>query len=157
MIEVMVDETVAEEEPPGNDVVDVAVAAALDAAGLPGRASLCVRFSDDATVRQLNRDWRGKDRVTDVLSFPMQDGPDYRVSEPLGDIVLDWPFVRHEAERLGVTGQAHALHLIVHGVLHLIGYDHLNDVEAERMQNLERRAMRQLGLHDPYPEGVTHV
>lgn len=150
MIEVMVDESVSGEEPPDRDAVCAAVAAALEAAGVDQQPTLCVRFSDDETVQQLNRDWRGKDRVTDVLSFPMQDGPGYCFDDSLGDIVLAWPFVRLEAERLGLRTADHALHLIVHGVLHLLGHDHTDDVEAAQMQQLESRAMRALGLHDPY-------
>jgi probable rRNA maturation factor len=150
VIEVMVDESLSGEEPPDCEAVRVAVSAALEAADVDGQSTLCVRFSDDETVRGLNRDWRGKDRVTDVLSFPMQDGPDYCFDESLGDIVLAWPFVQLEAERLGLRAADHALHLIVHGVLHLLGHDHLDDDEAARMQQLESRAMRVLRLHDPY-------
>jgi probable rRNA maturation factor len=137
-------------EPPQR--VAEAVRAALAAAGFGvAEPDLCVRFASDAAVHELNRQWRGKDRVTDVLSFPMQEPP-VDPAQPLGDIALAVPFVRAEAARLGLPFDAHLLHLVVHATLHLIGYDHADDDEAARMQALERCAMRRLGLHEPYPD-----
>lgn len=150
MIEVMLDSGMDAAQVPGEATVRHAVAAACMQAGISRQVTLCVRFSDDETMRELNREWRGKDAPTDVLSFPMQEGPAFDLDEPLGDIILAWPFVTREAERLGLEAQKHAQHLIVHGVLHLLGFVHAEDMDAERMQALESKAMKQLGLHDPY-------
>lgn len=117
-------------------------------------APLCIRLANDATVQQLNCDWRNKDNVTDVLSFPMQEDPSFRPDEPLGDIILAVPFVMQEAARLQLAVEAHALHLIVHGLLHLLGYDHIDDDEAQLMQQQEQQVMQMLGLHHPYLDGL---
>lgn len=150
MIEVMLDTGINAAQVPGDATVRHAVAAACMQAGISRKVTLCVRFAGDDAIRALNRDWRGKDVPTDVLSFPMQEGPDYTLEESLGDIILSWPFVVREAERLGLMPQLHAQHLIVHGVLHLLGFVHGEDMDAERMQAMERKAMKHLGLHDPY-------
>ena len=153
MVEVMVDAGLPVASVPGEAMVRHATAAACMQAGVSREVSLCVRFSDDETMREFNRQWRGRDAATDVLSFPMQEGPAIDPDEPLGDIMLAWPFVCREAERLGVDAVAHAQHLIVHGVLHLLGFVHAEEVDAARMQAMESRAMRSLGLHDPYADG----
>ena len=150
MIEVMLDTGIDVAQVPGDATVRHAVAAACMQAGISRKVMLCVRFSDDQTIRELNKQWRNKDKATDVLSIPMQEGPEISLEESLGDIILSWPFVVREAERLGLSPQQHAQHLIVHGVLHLLGFVHGEDMDAERMQALERKAMKQLGLHDPY-------
>mgnify|MGYP000467445994 CR=1 FL=1 len=120
------------------------------------RLSASLLFSDDAEVHALNREWRGKDQPTNVLSFPMltredllalpQDGP----PELLGDIALALETCAREAADKGIAMSAHATHLIVHGVLHLMGFDHISDDEAEAMEALERRIMADLGHDDPY-------
>lgn len=117
--------------------------------------SLCLRFADNDEVQQLNAQWRNQDKVTDVLSFPMLDSDELAsvaedFEESLGDIILAEPFMREEAKRLHLSPEHHALHLIVHGTLHLLGYDHIEDEEAEVMQQLENQVMLQLGLHQPY-------
>ncbi len=116
--------------------------------------SVCIRFSSDEVVGQLNAQWRDKDKVTDVLSFPMQDEGSFDADEPLGDIILAVPFVQSEAKRLNLPVEAHSIHLIVHATLHLLGYDHIADDEAQVMQQLENQVMLKLGLHLPYPEEV---
>jgi len=136
-------------EPP--EGIDIAVKTACAVAGFTAtEPEICIRFTTDSAIRTLNSQWRKKDAVTDVLSFPMQDTP-LDLSESLGDIALAVPFVRQEAERLGLSVDAHILHLIVHATLHLLGFDHINDAEAARMQALETAAMQRMGLHDPYP------
>lgn len=118
---------------------------------------IVVRLTDDAEVRALNRDYRHKDRPTNVLSFPMVP-PDLIGTLAsteggemlLGDIVLARETCAREAKERGVPIEAHATHLIVHGTLHLLGYDHMRDDEAEIMESLERQIMATLGLHDPY-------
>jgi probable rRNA maturation factor len=117
-------------------------------------AEVSIRFTSDEEVHALNRDYRGKDKPTNVLSFPMLDAEE--LAEPstpellLGDIVLAHGVCAREAAEKGVTLEAHATHLIVHGMLHLLGYDHQGSDEAEEMESLERGVMARLGLHDPY-------
>ena len=119
---------------------------------------IAVRLTDDAEVHQLNAQYRGKDKPTNVLSFPMlepdliealtQNSDDGEVI--LGDIVLAHGVCATEAEEKGFTVEQHATHLIVHGVLHLLGYDHQGDSEAEAMESMERAALETLGIPDPY-------
>lgn len=152
MIDILVDDDI---EPPSldNARIRAAVAAAVKAADIKGgEPELCIRFASDASVHTLNRQWRDKDNVTDVLSFPMQDGPDFDLGETLGDIVIAVPFSLAEARRLERDESAHLMHLLVHGTLHLLGYDHIADDDARRMHGLERMVMCDLGLHDPYPD-----
>ena len=138
-------------------LVDGALAAAARRAGLDEPVSLAVAFADDARVQGLNRDFRGKDKPTNVLSFPMVQtdlldgldiGDDGEVL--LGDIVLADGVCAREAEERGVPTATHATHLIVHGTLHLLGYDHIDDAEAEAMEAIERDALASLGIRDPY-------
>jgi probable rRNA maturation factor len=141
-----------------------AIAAALattPCAGLasgPALVEVSVRLTSDAEVHQLNRQYRGKDKPTNVLSFPMiqpdllaavtENSDDGEVL--LGDIVLAHGVCAAEAAEKGVALADHAAHLIVHGLLHLLGYDHQGTAEAEAMESLEKEAMAALGLHDPY-------
>jgi len=119
---------------------------------------VCIRFAHDHIVQKLNAQWRNKNTVTDVLSFPMQEGANYNSDEPLGDIILAMPFVLHEAQRLQCGAHAHTLHLIIHGMLHLLGFDHIDDDEARSMQSLESQVMKELHLHQPYPDEISdHV
>jgi len=157
MIDIIVDDGIPLAELPDGALLRQAVAAACSVAGVSRRVTLCLRLEDDSAVHELNRQWRDTDTVTDVLSFPMQEGPDLHFDEPLGDIILAWPFVKCEAERLGLKTGDHMLHLIIHAVLHLLGHDHAEDGQAHRMQTMESRAMRALGLRDPYGEEHAHV
>lgn len=125
----------------------------------PALVEVSVRLTSDAEVRVLNRDYRQQDKPTNVLSFPMVQ-PDLLASVGansddgevlLGDIVLAHGVCAAEAAARGVTVEAHAQHLIVHGMLHLLGHDHMNDNAAEAMEGIERDALAALGLHDPYP------
>jgi probable rRNA maturation factor len=123
------------------------------------RLQASLLFADDAEVQALNRDWRAKDRATNVLSFPMlergellvltDDGP----PELLGDIALAYETCAREAADKGLLVEAHAAHLIVHGLLHLAGYDHVESAaQAEAMEALEIKALASLGLGNPYAE-----
>jgi len=153
MVEVIIDDGVDAHGLPDENAVARAVMTACRMAGFAdGSPSLCVRFADDALVRQLNRQWRGLDSNTDVLSFPMQDGPAFDVNEYLGDVIVSTPFVYGEAQRLGLDVAAHVLHLIVHATLHLLGFTHDGEADTAVMQGLERQVMHGLGLHDPYAE-----
>jgi len=148
MIDVMVDAGL-DFDPP--EAIDTAVTTACAMAGYADAApTLCIRFTTNDEIQTLNQQWRSKDAVTDVLSFPMQEMP-FDLHESLGDIALAVPFVGQEAVRLDVPVDAHILHLIIHGTLHLLGFDHIEDDEAERMQALEIKAMQRMALHHPYP------
>lgn len=164
----MLEVAVATEEPWAGDwdaLADRACHAALARtaqagwAGSDALVEVSVRLTGDDEVHALNRDYRQKDRPTNVLSFPMVQ-PDLLASVAmnsddgevlLGDIVLAHGVCVAEAAERGVTVEAHAQHLIVHGMLHLLGHDHMNDAEAEAMEAIEQDAMSALGLHDPYP------
>lgn len=124
----------------------------------PATIEVAVRFTSDEEVHVLNRQYRNKDKPTNVLSFPMiqpdlmeavtENSDDGEVL--LGDIVLAHGVCAAEAVERQVSVEDHATHLIVHGVLHLLGYDHMEDAEAEAMEEMERSALASLGLHDPY-------
>jgi probable rRNA maturation factor len=160
----MLDIAVQVEPPwPGDDwqaLADHAVAVALAAtshaalAAGQGMVEVSVRLTSDDEVHTLNRDYRGKDKPTNVLSFPMLEAEELSSRTApellLGDVVLAHGVCAREAAEKGVTLQAHATHLIVHGTLHLLGYDHQGSAEAEEMESLERGVMARLGLHDPY-------
>ena len=108
-----------------------------------------VKFTSDDEVRALNAAWRGKDKATNVLSFPRAYAPEG--APMLGDIVLAAGVCAREAAAKQVTVATHATHLVVHGTLHLLGYDHeTNDEEAEAMEEIERQALASLGIADPY-------
>jgi probable rRNA maturation factor len=114
--------------------------------------SLCL--ADDAALRALNARWRGVDKPTNVLSFPSAPSGGVADAFTLGDIVLAYETLAREAEDLGVPLADHYRHLLAHGFLHLIGYDHESDVEAGRMEALETRILARLGAADPYPRAV---
>ncbi|SMC17734.1 probable rRNA maturation factor [Andreprevotia lacus DSM 23236] len=115
------------------------------------RAEITVRLVDEEEGRQLNRDYRGKDYATNVLSFTFdEDLPEIEGMPLLGDLVLCAPVVAREAAEQGLLLAAHYAHLIVHGMLHLQGFDHIDDVEADAMEALETRLLAALGINDPY-------
>ena len=143
--------------------IDIDVASAQWRAAIPGIEELCratvaaaldghrsaevsVLLTDDAAVQVLNRDWRGMDKPTNVLSFPAPPGaPDL-----LGDVALAFETVAREAAEQRKPIENHTRHLLVHGILHLVGYDHVQDGEAERMEGRERQILAGLGVPDPY-------
>jgi probable rRNA maturation factor len=141
--------------------LDLAVQFALRAADQPSRkqlvqwiravgngpAALTMRFVDENEGRSLNVAWRGRDYPTNVLSFPYE-------TEPVlaGDLVLCWPVVQKEASEQGKSVEAHAAHLVVHGILHLCGHDHEDEAQAEEMESIEREVMARLGYADPYAD-----
>lgn len=131
------------------------VAAALDAsdysANHSAAAELTLRIVDADESRSLNNTYRHKDKPTNVLSFPCEvpEIPDLTL---LGDLVVCAPLVIEEAQAQRKTTEAHWAHLVVHGTLHLIGYDHIEDTEAEIMESLETRIMIELGYPNPYAD-----
>ena len=121
----------------------------------PRSVELGVRLTNDEAVRALNAEWRGKDKPTNVLSFPMADADelDDATEGPelmLGDIVLARGVCAAEAADKAISIEAHASHLLVHGTLHLLGYDHGDDDAAADMEAREVRALARLGIGDPY-------
>ncbi|MHA6333140.1 rRNA maturation RNase YbeY [Qipengyuania sp. CAU 1752] len=125
------------------------------------RLETSVLFTSDEQVHQLNREWRERDKPTNVLSFPMLERESLLALEPgespdeppifLGDIALAFETCSREAKEKGVSLEQHATHLLVHGLLHLAGHDHIeSDTQAEEMEALEIAALAKLGIADPY-------
>ena len=113
-------------------------------------SELSSRLVDAEEGQQLNATWRNKDYPTTVLSFPA-DIPDGLLDIPLlGDLVICVPVVEREAAEQGKALTAHWAHLVIHGCLHLLGYDHIDDAEAEEMEELERQLLAEIGYPDPY-------
>ncbi len=116
------------------------------------RSELAVVLTDDKAIRALNRKWRGKNAPTNVLSFPAADGgqPRRPARPVLGDIVIAYETTAAESHAEGKPFDHHLVHLVVHGFLHLLGYDHESDGEAEEMEHLERKILARLDVPDPY-------
>jgi probable rRNA maturation factor len=144
-------------EPDAEAVIHRAIAAAAEIADADiGEAELAVMLTDDAGIRTLNNNWRGIDKPTNVLSFPALQptgpgGPD-DAPRMLGDIAIAYDTTRREADEEQKPFDHHLSHLAVHGFLHLIGYDHEKDDDAEAMEALEREILAQLGIPDPYAD-----
>ena len=130
----------------------IAAAAESEGPGVGGDVSLCL--ADDAALQALNLRWRGLDKPTNVLSFPAAPPGHGRDATTLGDIALAYETLAREAGELGVPLADHYRHLLAHGFLHLIGYDHETDAEAERMEALETRILARFGVGDPYAREV---
>jgi probable rRNA maturation factor len=147
---------------PWHHLVRKAAEAAIAESAFPELAEherpveISVTLTGDEQVRELNAEWRGKDRPTNVLSFPMADELDFaRASFDgpellLGDIIIAQGVCAAEAIEKGVSFEDHATHLLVHGTLHLLGYDHHDDGEAADMEAREVRALKRLGIASPY-------
>ena len=136
-------------------VIQRAIAAAAEIADADvGEAELAVMLTDDSGIRTLNGNWRGIDKPTNVLSFPALQPTGARkpgdAPRMLGDIAIAYQTLRREADEEQKPFNHHLSHLAVHGFLHLIGYDHDNDADAEAMESLEIEILAQLGIPDPY-------
>lgn len=146
-------------------ILDLQLACA-DSAGLPDEAAfhrwleaavtpfqpeseVTIRLVDEAESHELNLTYRGKDKPTNVLSFPFEAPPGMELPL-LGDLVICRQVVEQEAAEQGKSPEAHWAHMVVHGTLHLLGYDHIEDEEAEEMESLETEIMLALGYPDPY-------
>jgi probable rRNA maturation factor len=117
----------------------------------PEGVEISLLFTDDQAIRQINAEWRDQDKPTNVLSFPAYPiVPGDMPGPMLGDVIFAYETVVREAEALEKPFEAHLCHLLVHGFLHLLGYDHMNDDEAAIMEGLETRILLGLGLSDPY-------
>lgn len=133
--------------PDAEALVRIAAAAAL--AGERAAGGVTLLLTDDASVRELNARFRDKDSATNVLSFPAPPNPE----DHLGDVALAYGVCAREAVEQGKSLGHHLQHLTVHGVLHLLGYDHIGDDDAETMEGLERAVLAGLGVPDPYAAG----
>ena len=144
--------------PEARRVTRKAAVAALALTTKPQANELAIMLADDALVRRLNLKYRGVDEATNVLAFRYADSelPSAQpTAEPLGDVVVALETAHHEAETAGRSLQEHLSHLVIHGVLHLLGYDHGNDSDAETMEELEIQALAGMGITNPYvPAGV---
>jgi probable rRNA maturation factor len=146
-IDVMVESKLWKDAARAKAIVRRAVAQAAAATKSPRGAELAILLSDDSAIRVLNRDWRGVDKATNVLSFPAKSGG----PEPhLGDIVLAFETIAREAKSEQKPFAHHLAHLAVHGYLHLVGYDHEREKDAAAMEQAERDILRQLKVPDPY-------
>lgn len=145
------------------DIAEAAARAALEGAGqTPAGQEIAVLACDDARIAALNASFRAKETPTNVLSWPAQAlspgvpgeaPPPAPADRPLGDLAIAHGVCTAEAAAAGLTLKDHTFHLILHGCLHLLGYDHEHDADARLMEGIESRAMQRLGLHDPYGEG----
>ena len=153
-------------------IAGMAARLAFEAAGLePGGRSVSILACDDARIARLNRDFRGMDKPTNVLSWPAFPlaplrpgglppappepvaGGGEREPQSLGDVAIALQTARREAEALGIPLKDHVVHLILHGSLHLLGFDHEREEDAETMEGLESRALARVGIPDPYLRG----
>jgi probable rRNA maturation factor len=128
-----------------------AVAAAMEAAGETGAVEIL--FTDDAEMRRLNLHWRKIDKPTDVLSFPSGGREVPGQPRHLGDIALSFDTAFHDARAMNRPFEAHVTHLVIHGFLHLVGYDHIKPQDAAVMEPLETKILAGLGWPDPYATG----
>jgi probable rRNA maturation factor len=129
----------------------VAAAAMVTPLEMPDGAELSLVFTGDEEMRAINAQWRGIDKPTNVLSFPAADiEPGETAEQMLGDIVFAHETVQREAGLEGKRFEDHLTHLMVHGFLHLFGYDHMEEDDAKVMEGLESRALAELGIADPY-------
>jgi probable rRNA maturation factor len=157
MTEVLVVADCWRSEPGAEVVIQRAIATAAEIVDADvGDAEIAVMLTDDAGIRTLNSNWRGIDKPTNVLSFPaLQPTGEGRADEAprmLGDIAIAFETTRGEADDEQTPFDHHLSHLAVHGFLHLIGYDHEKDDDAEAMETLEAEILAQLGIPDPYAD-----
>ena len=156
LTEVLVVADCWQSEPEAEAVIHRAIEAAAEIADADvSEAELAIMLTDDAGIRTLNNNWRGIDKPTNVLSFPaLQPAAGAPADAPrmLGDIAIAYETTRKEADDEEKPFDHHLSHLAVHGFLHLIGYDHEKDDDAEAMEDLERQILAQLGIPDPYAD-----
>jgi probable rRNA maturation factor len=157
VVDVVVESSLWDTHPQAEDTVRRAVAAAAPA-GLDD-AEVAVLLADDAAVKAMNAQWRGKDAATNVLSFPAAPATPGAggALRHLGDIVVAYETLAAEARAEDKTFDHHLVHLVVHGFLHLLGYDHLTDDEADHMERHERDILAKLDIPDPYAARDAHI
>ena len=153
-IDVMIESALWSACPDADAAVRRAVAAAAQAAGKSG--AVAVMLTDDASIRQMNAQWRGIDKPTNVLSFPAGGTPPVPGADHhLGDIAIAYETVAAESLSENKNFADHLAHLAIHGYLHLVGFDHETDDEAACMENLETRILSSLGIADPYADAAS--
>ena len=151
-VEIEIGSTLWQRQPQAEETVRDAIRAA--AARVPGDGDVSVLLADDAAVQALNRDWRGIDKPTNVLSFPSAAPKAAGVPALLGDIAVAFETLAREADAEKKPFLHHLAHLAVHGYLHLLGYDHQTDSEAEAMEALEREILAAMRIPDPYAADI---
>ena len=148
IVDVLIESPLWEKEPRAAETIERAIGAAAEAIDAP-LGEVVVMLADDETIRGLNRDWRKIDKPTNVLSFPAGKTPGIEPAM-LGDIVIAYETLTRECEDEDRVFLNHLAHLAVHGFLHLMGYDHQSDSEAEAMEQLETAILARLDMPDPY-------
>lgn len=140
--------------PESESLIEAALLQAWNLAGEGERASIAVALMGNAAIQRLNRDFRGKDKPTNVLSFVAdEDDSDTVGVRFLGDLALAYGVLQTEAHEQGKTFADHLSHLVVHGLLHLMGYDHETDAQALQMETLETEILKAMGIKNPYETG----
>jgi len=147
-IEIATESAAWEKLPGAEAAVRRAVEAALRDARIDA-GEIGIVLADDARIQALNKNFRGVDKTTNVLAFPAPKSPGHG-PKPIGDIVLAYETMAREAEQEGKAALHHLMHLAVHGALHLVGFDHVEDADAEAMEARERAILATLGIPDPY-------
>ena len=155
-VDIIIDSELWTAEPKAAETVRRAIAQAADVAAAPD-AELAVALTDDAAIRALNNQWRGLDKATNVLSFPAPAALRGDAPVHLGDIAIAYETMAGEAKNEAKPFAHHLAHLAVHGFLHLLGYDHESEPEAEAMEQQERAILARLGIPDPYSTHETEV
>ena len=155
-VDIIVDSKLWTTEPDAEEIVRRAIVQAADIV-TAGDVELAVMLTDDAAIRALNNQWRGLDKPTNVLSFPAPAALQGDSPVHLGDIAIAYETVAREAESEGKPLAHHLSHLAVHGFLHLLGYDHESEPEAEAMEQQERAILARLRIPDPYLTHETEV
>jgi probable rRNA maturation factor len=160
-VDVLVESEAWQMLPEAEDIVRRAIASAAtsNVAFHHRKAELSVLLCDDKTIADLNARWRGQAKPTNILSFPAPPAQAGKLAEniPLGDIAIPYETLAREAADLGKPVSNHLSHLVIHGFLHLLGYDHHIEDEAERMERLERDILARIGIADPYATGDAKV
>ncbi|MGB1091404.1 MAG: rRNA maturation RNase YbeY [Oceanobacter sp.] len=150
-LDLQISESVTDSNLPSAESFLLWVATALDQRCSIESPELTIRIACPQESQELNRDYRGKDAPTNVLSFPFEAPPEVPIPL-LGDLIICSEVVAREASEQSKTLESHWAHMVIHGCLHLLGYDHIKDDEAEQMESLEQQLMAQLGYPDPYQE-----
>ena len=148
-IDVLVESPLWNKEPAAEKTIRTAITEAAATLGKPA-GEIAIVLTDDTTIQALNRDWRGIDKATNVLSFPAHTPNPQAAAAMLGDIVIAYETLSRECSDEGKNFLHHLSHLTVHGFLHLMGYDHENDSNAETMEKLEGSILARLDVPDPY-------